>query len=63
MEDELERAMRESVNLSEYDDIPPSKSQWPGDESDPDSETEEEARESEFFSNFPDFTRWEYGQI
>ena len=56
MEDELERAMRENVNLSEYDDIPPSKSQWPGDESDPDSETEEEARESEFFQNFLDFT-------
>ena len=49
MDDELERAMRENVNLSEFDDIPPSKSQWPGDESDPDSETEEEARESEFF--------------
>ena len=29
---DLERAMRENVNLEQYDDIPPSKSQWPGDE-------------------------------
>ena len=41
--------LREQVNLAEYDDIPPSKSQWPGDESDPESETESEARESEIF--------------
>ena len=48
---DLEQALMEQVNLTEYDDIPPSKSQWPGDESDPDSETESEARESEFFFN------------
>ena len=43
---DLEQALEQANLSTEYDDIPPSKSQWPGDESDPDSETESEARES-----------------
>ena len=50
--DALERAMQSGFNLEDlkdYDNIPPSRSQWPGDESYPDSETEEEARQGYFF--------------
>merc|ERR1711937_198096 len=36
--------------LSDFDSIPPSKSQWPGDESDPDSDTEEDAKAKGDFS-------------
>ena len=35
-------------DLKDYENIPPSRSLWPGDESDPESETEDEARQGDY---------------